>query len=84
MRKTESELKVVIANVFKINPQTIDDNTSPDTIEEWDSIKHLTLVLALEEFFNISFTEEQTVEILSYALIKAVLEEHGITFVNEE
>ena len=46
----------------------------------WDSLKHLNLVLALEEQFGVSLTEEQSVEILSYPLIKAVLGEHGIEF----
>ena len=49
-------------------------------MEQWDSLRHLNLVLALEAEFDISFTEEQTVEILNYPLIRIVLEEHGIAF----
>ena len=80
MTTTEDKLKNVLADVFKINMQTIDDMTSVDTVEKWDSLSHLNLVLALEEEFNISFTEEQTVEILNYPLIKLVLQEHGVEF----
>ena len=80
MKTSENKLKQVLADVFGIEASAIDENTSVDTIQEWDSLKHLNLVLALESEFDISLTEEQTVEILSYPLIKVVLEEHSIQF----
>jgi len=80
MQVNEGKLKQVLANVFGIDVSTIDETSSVDTVEEWDSLKHLNLVLALEEQFNITLNEEQTVQILSYPLIKVVLEEHGIAF----
>lgn len=76
----ESRLKGILADIFGIAANTIDDDTSVDTVEEWDSLKHLNLILALETEFDVTFTEEQTVEILNYPLIKAVLGELGITF----
>ena len=81
MQVSENELKKILASVLQVDVTLINENTSPDTIEEWDSLKHLVLVLALEEKFDISFTEEQTVEILSYSLIKLVLAEHGVEFI---
>ena len=75
-----NKLKQVLADVFKIDFQTINDETSVDNVEKWDSLNHLNLVLALEEAFDISFTEEQTIEILNYPLIKMVLQDHGVTF----
>ncbi len=81
MHVNEEQLKQVVADVFGISTATIGDETSVDTVTEWDSLKHLNLVLALEHQFNITLTTEQTVEILNYPLIKAVLAEHGLVFV---
>jgi acyl carrier protein len=81
MIMSENKLKQVLVDVFGIDVSTIGGNTSVDTVQEWDSLKHLNLVLALESEFEISLTEEQTVEILSYPLIKAVLAEHDIQFI---
>ena len=78
MKVTESQIKDVLAKLFKIEPATIDDDSSMDNIEAWDSLNHLKLVLALESAFDVSFTEEESVEILNFALIKEVLSEHGI------
>ena len=80
MPVTEEKLKQVLADIFGIDAATIDQTTSVDTVEKWDSLNHLNLVLALEQQFNVTLTEEQTVEILNYPLIKVVLEEHGVSF----
>jgi acyl carrier protein len=80
MSIVEDKLKKILASVFKVKPETINGSSSVDTIETWDSLNHLNLVLALELEFNISLTEEQSVEIMSYPLIKLVLQEHGVKF----
>ncbi|HEY1952399.1 MAG TPA: acyl carrier protein [Gemmatimonadaceae bacterium] len=80
MSAAEHKLKQVMGDVFAVTPDSIDDSASVDTVEKWDSLNHLTLVLALEEAFNVSFTEEQIVEMLNYPLLKAVLEENGVSF----
>ena len=80
MQVSEEKLKRVLANIFNIDIEGIDDTTSVDTVSQWDSLKHLNLVLALEQEFNITLSTEQTVEILNYPLIKADLSEHGIQF----
>ena len=74
----EQKLKQIISSVFKVDISTINNGTSPDSIESWDSLNHLNLVLALEEGFQVTFTEEQTVEILNYELIVETLKELGI------
>ncbi|MBU3597329.1 acyl carrier protein [Polynucleobacter bastaniensis] len=76
--ENEKILKKILSDLFMVDISTINDDTSVDTVSKWDSLKHLNLVLALEEAFKIALTEEQTVEILSYPLIKSVLIEHGI------
>ena len=74
----EEKLKKIIGSVFKIDASSINNETSPDTVESWDSLNHLNLVLALEEGFDVNFTEEQTVEILNFELIKMSLQELGV------
>jgi len=81
MRYPEEKLKQVLSRIFNVNLDMITGDASPDTIENWDSVRHMNLVLALEEEFDFEFTDDQVVEIISYALIKIVLKEHGIEFI---
>lgn len=74
----ETKLKEVMAGVFNISAESITADASPDTIENWDSLRHMNLILALEQEFDVELTDDQVVEILTYPLIKIVLLEHGV------
>ena len=81
MQFQEMKLKELLAKIFSVDASTITDNTTPDTLEDWDSLRHMNLVVALEEEFGVELSDDQVVEILSYQLIKIVLQEHGIEFI---
>lgn len=65
----QNRIKKVMSNVFNINQNTINIESSPDNIENWDSLKHMNLIFALEEEFNIEFDDEEILDSLSFALI---------------
>lgn len=75
-----NKLKQIIANVFEVNIEDVNETSSQDTLDNWDSIHQLNLVFALEEAFNIQLTDEDVVQLLSFELIKLILEEKGIRF----
>jgi acyl carrier protein len=68
----ETELKELMAEVFFIEATSINKDSSPETIVQWDSINHLNLIVAIEEKFNITFTDEQITEMLNFGLILEV------------
>lgn len=80
MKATEADLRALMADVFGVSVGDIDEGASIDTVDAWDSLKHLNLVLALEERFGVTLTEQETVEILNYEIIRSVLREHGVDF----
>ena len=80
MTNNELRLKQVLANVFGEESESINDESSMDTIENWDSLKHLNLILALEEEFAVSLDEDESIIIISYPLIKTVLKDYDIVF----
>ena len=71
----ENRIKKVMSAVFDVPIEEINDESSPDTIESWDSLKHMQLVVALEEEFAIQYEDEEIVELLNYALIKLIISE---------
>jgi len=42
-------------------------------------MRAMTLVVSLEEEFDVQFTDEETLEMVSYPLIKMTLEEKGVS-----
>jgi len=71
----ELELKRVIAAVLDVPPESIDETTSVDTVEEWTSLAQLNLILALEEEFGIEIPDEEAADLTSYPLIRLVVQE---------
>ena len=71
----ENRIKTVMANVLNIDVSQISEVSSADTLQNWSSLNHMSLAIALEEEFNISFKDEQLVEIISYPLIVCIIKE---------
>ena len=71
----ERALKQLVATVLMVDPSVITDDASSDTIENWDSLRHMNLVLSLENAYGVSIPDEDAANITSYALIKLVLQE---------
>ena len=69
----EEKLKSVIATVLDIDEATIDENTSMDNVGRWDSIKHMDLILTIEQEFGVSVPDEEAADLTSYGLIKLVV-----------
>ncbi len=75
MENIEKKLKNVFSVVFELDPNFINENSSPDNIDNWDSLKHMMLISALEEEFDIQFSDQEMLELLNYKLIKHILTE---------
>lgn len=71
----EQSLKQLMGVILEVSPETIDENSSMDNIKSWDSLKHMNLVLAIEEEFGVSVPDEEAANITSYKLIRIVVEE---------
>lgn len=71
----EAKLKTVIATILEVDASQIDDTASSDTLPNWDSLRHMNLVLALEDEYGISIPDEEAANISSYRLIRLVVQE---------
>ena len=69
----EGRVKKVMSDVFNIDVSLINNESSPDNIENWDSLKHMNLIVALEEEFEIEFDGEEIVDSMNFALILNIL-----------
>ncbi|HEX8572066.1 MAG TPA: phosphopantetheine-binding protein [Allosphingosinicella sp.] len=71
----ETRLKQVVADVLEVDPAAIGPDFSMDTVEQWDSLRHMTLVLSIEDEFGITIPDEEAADITSWPLIRLVVEE---------
>ncbi|MBI3935243.1 MAG: acyl carrier protein [Acidobacteria bacterium] len=62
-------IRRIAADVFGVPVDQITPASSHDSIENWDSIHHLNLVLSLEHAFSVQFEPEQIQQMLSIDLV---------------
>jgi acyl carrier protein len=70
---TKAAVYRVISRVLGAPFDQITDESGPDRLENWDSVSHLNLVLALEDEFCISFTDEDVTDMVSVGLIARIV-----------
>jgi acyl carrier protein len=49
------------------------DESSVDSVESWDSLNHLNVVMAIEEAFGVQLSADDVIEMRSIATIREIL-----------
>ena len=72
------KLHIIISKVFSVPISEINDESSPETIESWDSFNGLILVNELESSFNIKFSVSEIIDVKNVKDVKRHLNSHGV------
>ncbi len=54
--KTLEELQLIFRDIFDDDEILLKNETTSDDIEDWDSLTHMQLIVAIEQKYNIRFT----------------------------
>ena len=73
------KLYKVIAKILDVPISEINDESSPETIENRDSFNSLVLADELESEFNVSFSLEEIIDSANVSAIKKHLKNHGVS-----
>lgn len=52
----------VFSEVMDVPLESITEDSTAESIESWDSLQHMNLILALEEEFDVQFNDEHVME----------------------
>lgn len=74
----KDKIKKVMGIVFDISPVEINEQTSTKTVENWDSINHMKLIVSLEDEFEIEFYDDEISDLISYEAIIKCVKSHNI------
>ena len=69
----KDKVLMIISNIMNVPIKLLNEESSPDNVESWDSLKHLNLILAIEQDFGITLSDEEIIEMLNVQLILEIL-----------
>ncbi len=75
----EERTRKVVAEVFGLPLEKVTRATSTETVEEWDSLNVLNILMAVESEFAVSISPEEAAGFVSVEKILKVLESKGVT-----
>ena len=71
------ELEDLAARVLGVARSKIGPDAGPKTLREWNSLRHVALITAVEEAYGVEFTISDVIEINSLADLRAGLRAKG-------
>jgi acyl carrier protein len=73
-----SSLRDLIADTLEISPDEVTPELSGESVESWDSFRHLQLMLSIEGEYGVQFDPQQIPELTTVARVQAALEKKGV------
>ncbi|MEM9253808.1 MAG: acyl carrier protein [Pseudomonadota bacterium] len=73
-----AQLQEIMASTLELPPSAISETTTMDDIEEWDSLGHVHIMVALEQAFDLYLEVDDFAELNTVPAILAFLESEDV------
>ena len=67
------EVRNILAKTFRVKIDDINDNTTVEDIDTWDSLTHMEMVANLEAELNIEFTGDEIADMTNISKIEEIV-----------
>ena len=74
----QEKYDISFTEAFSIDKKKLEKNLEYNSIDEWDSIGHMTIISELEKNFNISIETDDVIDLSSYQKGKTILKKYKI------
>ena len=70
----------IFIDCFDISASALDQDLKYQSVEEWDSVGHMSLIAEIEEVFEITIDIDDVIEFSSYDEGKKILVKYDLDF----
>jgi acyl carrier protein len=68
------QVRAIASDVFGVPTGNLSAESSPESVENWDSMQHLNLILAIEEKFGIQLDPEEIEQMKNVGAVAALVD----------
>jgi acyl carrier protein len=74
----EQTVRQIMSDVLEVPLESVDDNVTMQNTDTWDSLRHMEIVVAIEEKFGVDFEALELMELTSLRDIMRMLGTKGV------
>jgi acyl carrier protein len=71
-------LCMLVAEALSVRPESVSDASSSETIDTWDSIAGMSLMVLVEETYAVTFEASELALLTSVRAIRRLLRQKGV------
>ncbi|MFO0388471.1 MAG: acyl carrier protein [Alphaproteobacteria bacterium] len=68
----------LIADVLRLPEASVTGDTSMENTQEWDSLKHIEIIVAIEQQLGVELTGDEIADMISVKAIETILHRHRL------
>lgn len=72
------ELADIVAQVLEVDRHEVTDDAGPDRLSSWTSMRHIQIVVALEEAYQVSLSYEEIRDLKTVGGLRTMLRAKGV------
>jgi len=76
--ENRTKLDEIISTLLEVDSASLSNESSPETIEHWDSLNHLNICVAVEQEFGVELTTDEMVLIRNVGDLVAMLNSKNV------
>ena len=69
----EDKINDIIKNILNVNNEDVTKDLGIYDVDNWDSLTHMSLIVEIENNFNIEFSGDEISEMISFGKIREIL-----------
>ena len=74
------KLRKIFSEALNIKIETVTDSLEYNSIPEWDSVAHISLVAAIDDGFDIMLDTDDVIDMSSFGKAKEILKKYDVEF----
>lgn len=74
-----NKLTELLEEILEVPVETLAEDAQLREVAEWDSLKHVRLVIGLQSVFGLDLDRDQIQRLTTLSQIRSVLSEHGVS-----
>lgn len=72
------KLEELFANVLRVAVAELSENSSPNSVPNWDSLRHIELIMSAEAQYGVRFSNAEVTTIRTLGCLRQLLHSKGI------